>query len=65
MPNLLHDAQKNHQLASAIELLELSRGRAADDFGGIATGDESWFHYHYEPAKCLQRHEKREIFCSD
>jgi hypothetical protein len=30
-----------------IELLELLR--EASDFKGIATGNESWFHYHYEP----------------
>jgi hypothetical protein len=32
----------------AIELVELLRGREAYDFDGIATGDESWLHHHYE-----------------
>jgi hypothetical protein len=49
MPHLLDDAQKNHRRAPAIELLELLRGRKAYDFDGIATGDESWSHCHYEP----------------
>jgi hypothetical protein len=49
MPHLLDDAQKNHRRASAIELLELLRGREADDFDGVATGDESRFHDHFEP----------------
>jgi hypothetical protein len=49
VPHLLDDAQKNHPRASEIELVELLRGRKADDFDGIATGDESWFHYHHEP----------------
>jgi hypothetical protein len=47
--HVLDDAQKNHRRASAIELLELLPGREAYAFDGIATGDESWFHYHYEP----------------
>jgi hypothetical protein len=29
----------------------LLRGREAYDFDGIATGDESWFHYYYEPCE--------------
>jgi transposase len=51
VPHLLDDAQKNHQRASAIELLVLLRGlgREAYDFDGIATSDESWFYYHWEP----------------
>jgi hypothetical protein len=49
MPHLLDPAQNNHRRASALELLELLRRREAYDFDGIATGDESWFHCHYEP----------------
>jgi hypothetical protein len=48
VPHLLDDAQKNHWRASAIEPLELLRGRQAYDFDGIATGDGPWFHYHDE-----------------
>jgi hypothetical protein len=47
--HLLDDAQKNHRRASAIELLELLRRREAHDFNGITIGEESWFHYDYEP----------------
>jgi hypothetical protein len=32
-------------------LLELLPGREACTFDGIATGDESWFHYHWEPSE--------------
>jgi transposase len=49
VPHLLDGGQKNHRSASTIELLELFRRREAHDFDGIATGKESWFHYHYEP----------------
>jgi hypothetical protein len=48
VPDLFDDAQKNHRRASVIALLELLRGREAYDFDGIATDDESWFHYHYK-----------------
>jgi hypothetical protein len=49
VPHLLDGTQKNHRHASAIELLELLPGRKAYAFDVIATGDESWFHYHCEP----------------
>jgi hypothetical protein len=49
MPDLLDDAQKNHQRVLVIALFESWRGREAYDFDGIATDDEPWFHYHYEP----------------
>jgi hypothetical protein len=49
VPHFLGDTQKNHRRTSAIELLELLPGRQAYAFHGIATGDESWFHCHYEP----------------
>jgi hypothetical protein len=45
---LLDDTQKNPRRASAIELLELLREREAYYFDRIATGDDSWFHYHCE-----------------
>jgi hypothetical protein len=48
VPHLFDDAQKNHRRASAIELLELLPSREVYDFDGIATGDGSWFHCHYE-----------------
>jgi hypothetical protein len=48
VPHLLDDAQKRRQRASAIKLLESLRGWGAYDFDGIATGDGSWFRYHYE-----------------
>jgi hypothetical protein len=47
--HFLDDTQKNHRRALAIELFELLPGREAYDFDGIATGDEPWFHYDYEP----------------
>jgi hypothetical protein len=49
VPHWLDDARKNHWRESVIELFELLRRREAYDFDGIATGDESWFHYHWEP----------------
>jgi hypothetical protein len=47
--HLLDEAQKSHRRKLAIELLELLRGRKAYDLDGIAAGDESWFHCHYDP----------------
>jgi hypothetical protein len=41
----------------AIELFELLRGRETYDFEEIATGDESWFHRHYEPREMFAFHE--------
>jgi hypothetical protein len=51
VPHFLDDAQKNHRRTSAIELLELLPCRQAYAFHGIATGDESWLHCHYEPCE--------------
>jgi hypothetical protein len=51
VPHWLDDAQKNHRRPSAIELLELLRGREADDFVWIAVSDDSRFRYHHEPHK--------------
>jgi hypothetical protein len=63
VPQLLDDARTNHRRASAIELLELLRGRKAYNFNGIATGDESWFHYHYEQGEMFAAsREKRTPF---
>jgi hypothetical protein len=64
--HLLDDAQKNHRRASAIELLELLRGREAHDFDRTATGDESWFHCHYQLREMFAAsREKSDILCSD
>jgi hypothetical protein len=53
VPHLPDNAQRNHRGASVIEVIELLRGREAHDFDAIATDDESYFHYHYEPREVL------------
>jgi transposase len=49
VPHLLDDAQKNHQILAAIEMLALLREREEVEFDGLVTGDQFWFIYHYEP----------------
>jgi histone-lysine N-methyltransferase SETMAR len=55
VPHFLSPAQKVARVEASTEMLRILHEAEENDFDGIATGDESWFRYHYPSSKMFAR----------